>query len=206
MLSTACSLYRWEDSRPARAEPRGLKTGLSSSCLPRKASPRFLMTYLLPSALVNSFQEGGATLLPARELETRVEVSQQGPRRLQPHQDSRSRQNRGFVLPDSLCVGCSRPAGTQLGSAGLGWLAQRSLVSLNTNPAAFSLPARAPPPLRAALPSLEGQLPGPFLPPTPAVSRAKSWFAGVLGGLKFPPNFININLVKLTPKSSLSSK
>lgn len=122
MLSTACSFYRWEDSRLVRAEPGGLKTRLSSSCLPRKASPRFLMTYLLPSALVNSFQEGGATLLPARELETRVEVSQQVPVWTQEAAapPGQQKQNRGFVLPDSLCVGCSRPglSWAQLGSAG----------------------------------------------------------------------------------------
>lgn len=86
-------------------------------------------------------------------------------------------------------------------SARLGWLPQRSLVSLNTKRAAF-YPRQGP--QRAALPSLEVQLPGPFLPPTPL--GAKSWLAGVVGGLKVPSNFIKINLVKRTPPNGLSTK
>lgn len=62
------------------------------------------------SAPVNGFQEGWAPLLPGREPETRVEGSQQGPAWTQEvaAPPGQQKQNRGFVLPESLCVGCSQ--------------------------------------------------------------------------------------------------
>lgn len=62
----------------------------------------------------------------------------------------------GFCLYESLSVGRSQPG------PGWAWLAQRSLVSLNTKSAAVH-PRQGS--WRVVLPSLEVQLPGPFLSP-----------------------------------------
>lgn len=76
-----------------------------------------LTSHLLHLALVHGFPGGPGSLLPATELEIGVEVFQQspgcgpqallGPRRLQPRRQKQ--QNGGFVLPESLSVGCSQP-------------------------------------------------------------------------------------------------
>lgn len=187
------------------AEP-GQKPRLPSSWPPRKGQLPDASD-LSPSALVDGFPPGGLASPPpcqgagdqGRSLSAEPWLGSSallGPRRLQPHSDSRSRTRVLSSVRACLLVVHSRE------SAGLGWAGTVKPCFLEYK--IWSFPSSPGPPAgstsfpRSLAP---WPLPAPLTPADAPASRsgAKRWLAGV----QLPRAFIKVPLVKLTPKMPL---
>lgn len=164
------SLQKWRlGPREGRQSPERSPGFPAPGPQGKAASQPSLTSCVLLWALADGFPGGPGSLLPATgagdqggSLSAEPWLRSSGPAWTQEAAAPlrQQKQNGGFVFPESLAVGRSQQTR----------LAQGSLVSLNTKSAAFHSRQG---PRRAALPSLEVQLPGPFLALHPSQSPSK---------------------------------